>query len=212
MQPPPRSPEKSLPPGTLQVASISIARGRASIFHSARHGACNAFAVSRLICVHAWKNSLWHTYIKDYSHNTDPVVALHCKIERLLRIDSRLFVDANHQIEQRWNGNLRPSRRWQRSFSSLRSGSHAAAARAPSHIGQANTSPLPRAASIKKPDVAATSGFHRLTSGLDQASGRMYGNSSTSRIELRPVSSITRRSMPMPRPPVGAMPYSRARM
>ena len=94
----------------------------------------------------------------------------------------------------------------------MRSGSHAAAATAPSQMEQANTFPLPHAASIKKPDVAATSGFHPLTSGLDQASGRMYGNSSTSRIEERPVSSITRRSMPMPRPPVGAMPYSRARM
>ncbi|CAM5288114.1 hypothetical protein RLIN73S_01293 [Rhodanobacter lindaniclasticus] len=49
--------------------------------------------------------------------------------------------------------------------------------------------------------------------GVDaHASGRMYGNSSTSRIEAESVSSITRRSMPMPRPPVGGRPTSSARM
>lgn len=45
-----------------------------------------------------------------------------------------------------------------------------------------------------------------------QASGRMYGNSSTSRIEAESVNSMTRRSMPMPSPAVGGRPYSRARM
>ncbi len=48
--------------------------------------------------------------------------------------------------------------------------------------------------------------------GSVQASGRMYGNSSTSRIELLPVSSITKRSMPTPSPPVGGSPTSNARM
>ncbi len=40
----------------------------------------------------------------------------------------------------------------------------------------------------------------------------MYGNSSTSRIEAESVNSITRRSMPTPRPPVGGYPTSSARM
>ena len=35
----------------------------------------------------------------------------------------------------------------------------------------------------------------------------MYGKSRTSRIEAESVSSITSRSMPIPRPPVGAMHY-----
>ena len=42
-------------------------------------------------------------------------------------------------------------------------------------------------------------------------SRRMYGKSSTSRIDAESVSSITRRSMPRPWPPVGGRPYSRAR-
>src|SRR5690554_4914012 len=46
---------------------------------------------------------------------------------------------------------------------------------------------------------------------LHSTSGRMAGNSSTSRIEALSVSSITRRSMPMPSPAVGGRPYSRAR-
>ena len=42
-------------------------------------------------------------------------------------------------------------------------------------------------------------------------SGRSVGNRMTSRIDVVSVSSITRRSMPMPRPAVGGRPYSRAR-
>ena len=42
-------------------------------------------------------------------------------------------------------------------------------------------------------------------------SGRMVGKSMTSLIELESVSSITSRSIPIPRPPVGGIPYSRAR-
>lgn len=42
-------------------------------------------------------------------------------------------------------------------------------------------------------------------------SGRMVGNSRTSRIDGASVSSMTKRSIPMPRPPVGGMPYSIAR-
>src|SRR5690606_7115030 len=45
----------------------------------------------------------------------------------------------------------------------------------------------------------------------DQFCGRMCGNRITSRIDGELVSSITRRSMPMPSPAVGGMPYSRAR-
>jgi hypothetical protein len=44
---------------------------------------------------------------------------------------------------------------------------------------------------------------------LGQAS-RMAGNRTTSRMLVRPVSSITRRSMPIPMPPVGGMPCSSA--
>ena len=43
-------------------------------------------------------------------------------------------------------------------------------------------------------------------------SGFIVGNSSTSRMESLLVSSITKRSTPNPRPPVGGMPYSRALM
>ena len=37
---------------------------------------------------------------------------------------------------------------------------------------------------------------------------RMCGKSSTSRMDAESVSSMTSRSMPMPRPPAGGMPYS----
>ena len=43
-------------------------------------------------------------------------------------------------------------------------------------------------------------------------SGFMWGNSRTSRIEEESVSSITSRSIPMPKPAAGGIPYSRARM
>jgi hypothetical protein len=43
-------------------------------------------------------------------------------------------------------------------------------------------------------------------------SGRMCGNRMTSRIEGLSVSSMTSRSMPMPAPEAGGIPYSRARM
>src|SRR5678815_3940420 len=68
--------------------------------------------------------------------------------------------------------------------------------------------------------VPATSGYQGQTgigrsigdADPGQASGRMYGNSSTSRIEAESVNSITRRSMPTPSPPVGGKPTSSARM
>src|SRR5690606_4818586 len=44
-----------------------------------------------------------------------------------------------------------------------------------------------------------------------QTSGRICGNRITSRIEGESVKSITRRSIPMPSPAVGGMPYSSAR-
>jgi hypothetical protein len=44
------------------------------------------------------------------------------------------------------------------------------------------------------------------------AQSRIAGNSSTSRRLFAPVSSITRRSMPRPTPPVGGMPASSAWM
>ena len=40
--------------------------------------------------------------------------------------------------------------------------------------------------------------------------GRIVGNKSTSRIDAASVKSMTNRSIPIPRPPVGGMPYSRA--
>lgn len=40
--------------------------------------------------------------------------------------------------------------------------------------------------------------------------GRIVGNSKTSRIDALSVRSITKRSTPMPSPPVGGMPYSMA--
>ena len=46
---------------------------------------------------------------------------------------------------------------------------------------------------------------------VTSTSGRSVGNRMTSLIVSTPASSITSRSMPMPRPPVGGMPYSRAR-
>ena len=42
--------------------------------------------------------------------------------------------------------------------------------------------------------------------------GFMVGNNNTSLIEKLSVRNITRRSTPMPMPPVGGMPYSRAVM
>src|SRR5581483_378812 len=42
-------------------------------------------------------------------------------------------------------------------------------------------------------------------------SGRSWGNRITSRIDAWFVKSMTRRSMPMPSPAVGGMPYSSAR-
>ncbi len=45
-----------------------------------------------------------------------------------------------------------------------------------------------------------------------QVSGFISGNSSTSRMEAELVKSMTSRSMPMPSPAVGGMPYSRARI
>ncbi|VVG70278.1 hypothetical protein PAP18089_01238 [Pandoraea apista] len=45
-----------------------------------------------------------------------------------------------------------------------------------------------------------------------QSSRRKCGKSSTSRMFGLSVSSMIRRSMPIPQPPVGGMPYSSARM
>src|SRR5215207_7688500 len=48
-------------------------------------------------------------------------------------------------------------------------------------------------------------------SGHVKTSGRSVGNRTTSRMLSTPASSIATRSMPIPRPPVGGMPYSSAR-
>ena len=47
---------------------------------------------------------------------------------------------------------------------------------------------------------------------LFQSTGFIVGNSRTSRIEAASVRNMTRRSMPMPTPPVGGRPYSMAVM
>ena len=54
------------------------------------------------------------------------------------------------------------------------------------------------------------SGFVILKLEIYWSMGFIVGNSSTSRIEALSVSSITRRSTPKPRPPVGGRPYSSA--
>ena len=58
------------------------------------------------------------------------------------------------------------------------------------------------------PVLDVPDGEHR---GRQSCSGRSVGNRMTSRIDVVSVSSITRRSMPMPSPAVGGRPYSRAR-
>lgn len=54
--------------------------------------------------------------------------------------------------------------------------------------------------------------FHAGLLAIRQSSGFIVGNSSTSRMESLLVRSITRRSTPKPRPPVGGIPYSSALM
>lgn len=59
--------------------------------------------------------------------------------------------------------------------------------------------------------------FHGVSLGGDslspaRRSGRMCGNKITSLIDCFPVTSITKRSMPMPIPAAGGMPYDSARM
>jgi hypothetical protein len=69
--------------------------------------------------------------------------------------------------------------------------------------------------SAAKAHLAATR-LPRWTTAFAQiaarAQSRIAGNSTTSRIDLRPVSTITSRSIPMPTPPVGGMPCSSAWM
>ena len=63
-----------------------------------------------------------------------------------------------------------------------------------------------------QPGLEPSARLHaRHVPGDQSLSGRRVGKSTTSRIDGVSVSSITRRSMPMPRPPVGGRPYSRAR-
>ena len=57
------------------------------------------------------------------------------------------------------------------------------------------------------PMIPTSSG---LFSDLGVSSGFMVGNRRTSRMEVLLVSSMMKRSMPMPQPPVGGMPYSMA--
>ena len=52
--------------------------------------------------------------------------------------------------------------------------------------------------------------FYIVATTQNQSMGFIVGNSSTSRIDALSVSSMTRRSTPKPRPPVGGRPYSRA--
>ena len=60
--------------------------------------------------------------------------------------------------------------------------------------------------------AAPPDGSSRSSSAAPRScSGRRVGKSTTSRIDPTSASSITNRSMPMPRPTVGGRPYSRAR-
>lgn len=65
---------------------------------------------------------------------------------------------------------------------------------------------------LPPPVQGAGQGGGRVNTVFTQVSGRICGNSSTSRMEAESVSSITRRSMPIPSPAVGGIPYSSARM
>ena len=59
--------------------------------------------------------------------------------------------------------------------------------------------------------LGASAGFSALLASVSPR-GFMVGKRMTSRMESEPVSSMTQRSMPMPRPPVGGRPYSSASM
>ena len=52
--------------------------------------------------------------------------------------------------------------------------------------------------------------FHAGLRAVRQSNGFIVGKRMTSRMVSELVSSMTQRSMPMPRPPVGGRPYSRA--
>ena len=56
----------------------------------------------------------------------------------------------------------------------------------------------------------ASWGVYQPATRAPPGQSRIAGNSTTSRIDSRPVSSITRRSIPSPTPPVGGMPCSSA--
>ena len=58
--------------------------------------------------------------------------------------------------------------------------------------------------------AGAASGAFSGRGAAGPSRGFMVGNSSTSRMEAESVSSMTSRSTPKPRPPVGGRPYSRA--
>ena len=60
------------------------------------------------------------------------------------------------------------------------------------------------------PKMACFLQFYIVATTQNQSIGFIVGNSSTSRIDALSVSSMTRRSTPKPRPPVGGRPYSRA--
>ena len=60
---------------------------------------------------------------------------------------------------------------------------------------------------LAPPITAVSSGFFSV---LAAPSGFIVGKSKQSRMLAVSVSSITRRSTPMPKPPVGGMPYSKA--
>ena len=70
------------------------------------------------------------------------------------------------------------------------------------------------AASASALPAASAGSFSVAHTGLPSpsTSSFMWGNSSTSRMDGASVSNMTRRSMPMPTPPAGGMPYSSARM
>ena len=83
------------------------------------------------------------------------------------------------------------------------------------HVVVAELAPAePPEPGVERGPVGSDGGEARAPSGTSHwisCSGRIVGNSTTSRMLSTPASSMATRSMPMPRPPVGGMPYSSAR-
>ena len=83
--------------------------------------------------------------------------------------------------------------------------------RAPSHLAEAELADTTRRARRRRRSTVASPRPTPCRHVIYITSGRSVGKRMTSLIESTPASSIATRSIPMPSPPVGGMPYSRAR-